>query len=61
MDKKMLSALQIAAIVIQVITLIVVLALALNLNDRLTSLERWQAMMEWRLDMSDRDSLVGVH
>jgi len=55
MNKKTLSALEIAGIVIQVITLILVLLLFFNLSDRITAIEQKQAVLENRLDVIRSD------
>ena len=57
MDKKTLSALQIAGIVIQVITLILVLVLFFIMSDRMTAIEQKQAVLENRLDVIRSDGL----
>ena len=49
MNKKTLSILQIAGIVIQVITLILVLILFFNVSARMTAIEQKQAVLENRL------------
>jgi len=46
MDKKTLSALQIAGLVIQVITLMLVLALFYLMSARITAVEQKQAVLE---------------
>jgi len=57
MNKKTLSALQIAGIVIQVITLILVLVLFFIMSDRMTAIEQKQAVLENRLDVIRSDGL----
>jgi hypothetical protein len=51
MDKKTLSALQISGIVLQVITLILVLAVFYIMSARMTALEQKQAVIERHLDV----------
>jgi hypothetical protein len=55
MDKKTLSALQIAGIVLQVITLLLVLALFYIMDARITAVEQKQAVLEHRLDIIRSD------
>jgi hypothetical protein len=51
MNKKTLSALEIAGIVIQVIMIGLVLALFFNVSARITAVEQKQAVLEHRLDI----------
>jgi hypothetical protein len=52
MDKKTLSALQLAGIVLQVITLILVLVLFYIMSARITAVEQKQAVLENRLNIT---------
>ncbi|MCX6008045.1 MAG: hypothetical protein NTZ34_12415 [Chloroflexi bacterium] len=61
MDKKTISALQIAGIVLQVIILILVLVLFFNINARMTAIEQKQAVLENRLDVIRSDGLNISH
>jgi len=51
MNKKTLSALQIAGIVLQVITLILVLVLFFILSARITAVEQKQAVLERHMEV----------
>jgi len=55
MNKKTLSVLQIVGIVIQVITLVLVLALFYIMNARFTAVEQKQAVLELRLEIIRSD------
>jgi hypothetical protein len=57
MDKKTLSALQVAGIYIQVITLILVPVLLYIMSASITAIEQKQAVWEHRLDIIRSDGL----
>ena len=59
MDKKTLSALQISGIVLQVITLILVLAVFYIMSARMTALEQKQAVLERHMDVL-RDAQINI-
>jgi len=59
MDKKTRSALQISGIVLQVITLILVLALFYIMSARLTAFEQKQAVLERHMDIL-RDAQINI-
>ena len=59
MDKKTLSALQISGIVLQVITLILVLALFYIMNARITAVEQKQAVLENHMEIL-RDDQINI-
>ena len=59
MDKKTLSALQIAGIVLQVITLLLVLALFYIMSTRITAVEQKQAVLENHIDVL-RDAQINI-
>lgn len=56
-DKKTLSALRVAGIVIQIITLILVLALFYVMNARITTVEQKQAVLESHMDVIRNDGI----
>jgi len=55
MNNKTLSILQIAGMVIQVVTLVLVLALFINLSARMTAIEQKKAVLEYRLGVMQSD------
>ena len=59
MDKKTLSALQISGIVLQVITLILVLAVFYIMSARMTAIEQKQAVLERHMDVL-RDAQINI-
>ena len=59
MDKKTLSALQISGIVLQVITLILVLAVFYIMSDRMTAIEQKQIVLERHMDVL-RDAQINI-
>jgi hypothetical protein len=61
MNKKTLSVFQIAGMVLQVITLILVLALFFIMNARIDAVEQKQAVLENRLDVIRSDGLNISH
>ena len=59
MNKKTLSALQIAGIVLQVITLILILVLFYIMSARITTIEQKQAVLERHMDVL-RDAQINI-
>jgi len=59
MDKKTLSALQISGIVLQVITLILVLAIFYIMSARITAVEQKQAVLEHHMEVI-RDAQINI-
>ena len=57
--KKTISALQIAGIVLQVITLMLVLALFYIMSARMTAIEQKQAVLERHMDVL-RDAQINI-